>query len=608
MNANRIGGLKINEISFFGEDKESQISFFAGVNVVCGASDTGKSFLAETIDYMLGGAELNHVPELHGYHSITMSLSANRSLWRLTRSVNGGAFKLFSSDMKGGSKTVLKSKSKAGEKDNISFFLLSLIGLTERKILKSATKSTVVNLSFRDLARLIIIQEDEIQKKQTPFWNGQYVTKTTNLASVKLLLTGMDDSGVITPDIKSKIDNSKQIEIINEIIDDIKGGLLDPSLSMAALHDQLDKLALSLAGCRQQLTHNRSSLKDLLDSQRRVVEERSVTDSRLHEVKEVISRFELLKEHYLIDLKRLMAIQESGSIFSQLNSVACPVCGSDDTNHFEHEDIDLVVHAASSEVYKTLALEQELSKTIHELNYELDGLHKNVAIYDDEIKRIEKNIKSDLNPLIINQEEEFSKYLEAQFKIRSAIDAHEQIESLEIKKLELSKADVTTTLVEKIKQGLPDEQVHSLSLIVGGILSEWGFPGQCQVHFDKTTFDFIIDGKARARMGKGLRAITHSAITIGLLEFCQTNNMPHPGIIVLDSPLLAYFEPEEDDDIALSHTNLKDKFYTYLLKNHSRDSQVIIIENQAPPMNIHELMHVTIFTRNKSKGRYGLLS
>ncbi|MBL0572100.1 hypothetical protein JD522_01435 [Aeromonas hydrophila] len=452
------------------------------------------------------------------------------------------------------------------------------------------------------------MQEDEIQKKITPFWSGQYVTKTSNLATVKLLLTGVDDSGIVTSDIKSKVDNTKQIEIINEIIDDIKGNLIDHSLNVSELYHQVDMLELSMAGCRQQLTQSRSSLKDLLERKRRVAEDREITDSRLYEIKEVISRFELLNEHYQIDLKRLLAIQESGSIFSQLNSVACPICGSNDNNHIEHDDVILIVHAASSEVDKTLALERELSKTIFELNCEMKDLHLSLISLNEELEFIDVEIKSDLNPTITNQEDTYINFLQAQFKAKSLIEAYEQVEVLEIKKSELSKSDVTTTLVEKIKQGLPDKQVHSLSLIIGDILSKWGFPGQCQVHFDKTTFDFIIDGKARARMGKGLRAITHSAITIGLLEFCQGNNMPHPGVVVLDSPLLAYFEPEEDDDIALSHTNLKDKFYTYLLKNHSRDSQIIIIENQAPPMNIHELMHVTTFTRNKSKGRYGLLS
>jgi len=76
------------------------------------------------------------------------------------------------------------------------------------------------------------------------------------------------------------------------------------------------------------------------------------------------------------------------------------------------------------------------------------------------------------------------------------------------------------------------------------LLKSWDFPGDCLVHFDKEATDFVIDGKPRGSCGKGLRAITHAAVTIALLEYCLENDLPHPGFVVLDSPLLAYFKPE----------------------------------------------------------------
>ena len=37
-------------------------------------------------------------------------------------------------------------------------------------------------------------------------------------------------------------------------------------------------------------------------------------------------------------------------------------------------------------------------------------------------------------------------------------------------------------------------------------------------------------------------------LVIGLMEFCLERNLPHPNFVVLDSPLLAYWKPEGDDD------------------------------------------------------------
>src|SRR5690606_29228222 len=146
-----------------------------------------------------------------------------------------------------------------------------------------------------------------------------------------------------------------------------------------------------------------------------------------------------------------------------------------------------------------------------------------------------------------------------------------------------------------------------LSTKVATILTAWNFPGECHVYFDKQSTDFVIDGKPRASRGKGLRAITHAAVNIALLEYCQEQGLAHPGFVVLDSPLLAYFKPEGDDDLALKGTDLKERFYEYLVDHHRGDSQILIIENQHPPESIESRLNMTVFTRNPGEGRFGFL-
>ena len=48
-----------------------------------------------------------------------------------------------------------------------------------------------------------------------------------------------------------------------------------------------------------------------------------------------------------------------------------------------------------------------------------------------------------------------------------------------------------------IASGLPDSVAHDFSLRVSKLLKAWDFPGDCLVHFDKETTDFVIDGKPR---------------------------------------------------------------------------------------------------------------
>jgi len=68
-------------------------------------------------------------------------------------------------------------------------FLLEKIGLLGKRILRSKKNGKTQSLSFRNLARLAIVQEGEVQQIGSPFWGGQYTLKTAELATIKLLLT-----------------------------------------------------------------------------------------------------------------------------------------------------------------------------------------------------------------------------------------------------------------------------------------------------------------------------------------------------------------------------------------------------------------------------------
>jgi hypothetical protein len=157
----------------------------------------------------------------------------------------------------------------------------------------------------------------------------------------------------------------------------------------------------------------------------------------------------------------------------------------------------------------------------------------------------------------------------------------------------------TSTLRTQVSKNVLDE----FALAIETLLKEWHFPGATRVFFDEGKRDIQIAGKDRGSTGKGLRAITHAAVKIGLMEFCRHRGLPHPGFVVLDSPLLAYWKPEGDED-DLRGTDLKEMFYRYLL-GLSKDSQVIIVENEHPPAFVSAKANVIVFTKNPHQDRYG---
>jgi predicted nucleic acid-binding Zn-ribbon protein len=601
------GYLRLNRLGFSGPSKQSEIVFVPGVNVVCGASDTGKSFLAETIDFMLGGSELKDLPEREGYNSVALSQSStDGSPWTLERSTTGGDFVL----RQGETTEKLRQSHAHNRTDNLSGFLLEKIGLLGKRILKSSAKGTTNSLSFRNLARLIIVQEGEIQQKGSPFWSGQYTLKTAELATIKLLLTGVDDSAVISA-ATDEPDASGQLALLEELIADLTSDIADIGEGRDELEAQIERLEASLATHRESVADAQRSLDDLIGQRRTLANRRDAIDARIDEIGKLKARFRLLAEHYRVDLTRLRAIQESGSLFAYVDRVSCPLCGAHPEAQHVDEDCDgnvaNVVQAATAEIGKIEQLARELDATMADLIDERGRLteirtsiNQAFAAVDDQIRRVTA-------PEVEAARSIFTDIIEVRAKVKSSLAVFDRLERLEQRRADLTDAPVDPSGKTSVAIGFSEAIAHQFSLKLEQILKAWNFPGECRVHYDKDASDFVIDGKPRGSRGKGLRAITHAAVSIALLEYCQEHELPHPGFLLLDSPLLAYFKPEGDEDAALQGTDLKERFYAYLKAHHGRESQVVVIENQPPPESETEGLAITVFTRNPADGRYGLL-
>ena len=601
---------QLRRIVFSGPEKNAELTFVSGVNVICGASDTGKSFLAESIDFMLGGAQLREIPERVPYGEIALDLHANSDeIWQVSRSTSGGNFKLIDLTLPESPGKTLGHAHSQDKTDNLSGFLLDKIGLLSKRILKNA-KGATVSLSFRNLARLIIVQEVKIQQKGSPFWGGQYTQKTAELAVIKLLLTGVDDSSVVEPKM-SETDTAGQITLIDELLVDLESEIADMGEDKGDLTDQLSKLEETIESERDSLSQSQRELNELLLKRRKILEHRQAVQGRLDEISGLLDRFALLEKHYAVDIERLEAIQESGSMFAHVEPAPCPLCGAkpEDQHHDEKcdGDVEAVTAAATAEIHKIEQLRKELASTVNDLRTESESLANDLSHTNAEYNRFDKEIQEAVSPQVNELRASFSDLIEKRSTIQKGVDLFERVEKLEVRKLSLQSEEGDTSGRSKMTTGLPDAIAHKFSLKVTSILKAWNFPGECRVHFDKETTDFVIDGKPRGSRGKGLRAIIHAAVTIGLLEYCQENQLPHPGFVVIDSPLLAYFKPEGDDDLMLQGTDLKERFYEYLVDRHKGDSQIVIIENQHPPTSIENRLTMTVFTGNPNEGRFGLL-
>lgn len=608
--------IQIRNISILGSRvAPASIGFDQNLSVVCGASDTGKSFLVEAIDFLLGGKELRGIPELAGYDKARIAIeSSEKGLWTFERSIEGGNYRIFEGNIEAATDAkesgTMKMKHAAGREDNISGWLLGAIDLLSKYVRKNAN-GDCRSLSFRDIARLIIVNEQEIIRQDSPFLTGQYVSKTAEKSTLKLILTGVDDSAIVPADARKQSESNDQAkaELLEQWIADVEDEITEHGFGREELEDQLDKLEESISSSREQLQLAQSQLNEMTTQRREIVKNREAIKDRIDDIANMLERFALLKAQYVTDLRRLMAIEESGSLFVHRERVPCPLCGAlPEAQHSTEEcdgDVESIVIAAAAEMEKIKRLASDLDSTVTSLHDESARLSEDLIEIENKFNSVDSEIKSAIAPELSDVQSNYSEFVDTRSKVVSHLSVFIRLDKLRAQREELfGDEEEAETGNQKIAAKLSTQVLHDFSKTVERILDAWDFPDTGSVYFDETAMDFVINGKLRGNRGKGLRAITHAAATLGLLEFCKERSLPHPGFVVLDSPLLAYYKPEGEGD-SLQGTTLKQKFYKYLIEEHS-DSQVIIVENEHPPDSFEGQLGLTVFTKNPQHGRFGL--
>jgi hypothetical protein len=222
--------------------------------VVFGASDTGKSFIVDTIDFMLGGkGPLRDIPERTGYDQILLAVETlDDKKFTIVRSTEGGAFRVYdglhSDKFPDGEGTTLAEAHNDKRDDNLSAFLLAKLDLAHKRVRKNKRGDTQ-SLSFRNIARLLIINEEEIIQQRSPLSDGNYTADTTNTAVFKLLLTGVDDSALTTVQTRSPEEQSRgaQIELLDQLIEGYTRQVKELAGQKDELEEQREKLERSMA-------------------------------------------------------------------------------------------------------------------------------------------------------------------------------------------------------------------------------------------------------------------------------------------------------------------------------------------------------------------------
>lgn len=592
-------GFILKELRLIGKSVENaSIVFKKGVNIITGPSNVGKTYIFQCLNYMFGGSKSpKTINQAKAYDFIYLEIIDHKdNNYTLLSDLKGSNFKLYNSsidDIKEFDEfEILDRKHNPASEETISAFLLKLNNLSGKKI-RTNQKGKTRQISYRDIVKFSMVNETQITTEDSLIVS-HYTKKTEEPNILKLIVTGKDDSTVIESLSQNQIANRKgKLEILKEFITDnekeLKNYKFEPSLILKETNSVIEKLSEKHSSLQNQYNEIESKRRDILD----VLYKRQ---SRKRVIDELYKRSDLLKSHYYTDVARLKSTIETSILLNEENHSAsgnCPLCNGEIKEECSIADINKIIDSCSIEIQKIESLIQELLESekilkeeFNDVSFEVSNLEKDINNYSIDL---DKGVGLEMGLII----EQINKQNEKKSIILGALLKFEQLEKFKIEKEKLENSLPNSNSKESFEH-ISTASLTPLSKAIQSVLEGYNYPNLTNVSYSEEQNDFVISGEDRNLSGKGYRAIIYSAFIIALQELI-TQKEYSIGVPIIDSPLVTYRKPENENEATISDDLAMD-FYRYIASN-SKLNQIIIIENEEPPIDIKEKINHIKFSR-----------
>lgn len=605
-------GFYISELKITGDNKKAAaVNFDKGFNLIIGVSDTGKSYIFACLNYMLGKqGPPKSIPESIGYTNFYLGIKTyDGKSFTFFRKLNSESIHIKECDVCDYSNSKIKSEEyfiNLKKKKNISSFILQLNGIEEKFLKRS--KSSKVNLIFSYLRKLSMISETRVVVEDSPFYpTSQLIDRTLYQSLLIYLLTGKDFTAFV-PEEKEDIRKSRlkgQIEFVEKRIEhlsndinelcEIHSSVIGKSIDTDL--EQLEKEALTITAAINELSKTKSELF-------KEVEKRK---SSIIFINELLERMQLLNIHYSSDLNRLSFIDEGQNLLSQLKTVNCPLCEAEMKSEKlqEIEENITVRDSIDSEKEKIIGKLKDLDSTIVENKKELLQFEEELNLLMDKYEDVDRNISEMFKPKLNLIKSKIANLKET-FTSNSKLAIFEQELNYYIKEQKNLEILVKLRPTQQVPDNVDENLMISYIIILKDVLKSWNYPNSESIVFDPNfqIFDFVLSGKARSAFGKGMRAVSYTAVLFALVKYCQQYSIPFTRNLIVDSPLTTYHGKEkktEDDEIDI---NVEHSFFKFFA-HENLDFQFIMLDNKEPKDDLINKFNYIKFSGEKGVGRYG---
>ncbi|OUM23837.1 hypothetical protein B8W72_28475 [Pseudomonas putida] len=584
--------LQLRQIVLRGQGvTDASIKFLPGGNIVAGESDTGKSYLLRCLDYIFGADEMKkRIPAAESYSTLYVQFQNKAGdVLTLERHLSGGDLASHTcavEDIQESGKPLKPKRTGKSKARDVTEVLFQFAGLSEA-VLRKNDRGEVQRLTIRQYLPVFLVDEIAIIDERSPVLGKGGFDETPRKRMFAHMLTGKDDTGVIAAE-KSEIAQAKltaQLGLITGLLEPVEHRIQQSPRADEDSIEKVDFAIAELSASNFEITGERAKLQAERTEETRKLNR---AESQVVAADELLARYHLLEDRYDSDLQRLDFVTEGAHFFNGLQEVACPLCEqpmTSDHAHTAQESVKTIYESAKAEASKILGQRGDLALAIKSLENIRSTRLSEVFSSKDALALTDQKIMEVISPALQETAERLEVLMARRIELERQKADEDQACTLRLMRDEIERM-FGGKPGKSTWEDIPSTALRALCREIEAVLTQWEWKGEGRVEFDQKEFDIIVDGQSRQSHGKGVRAVLHAAFTIGLLRFCKINNMPHPGVVVIDSPLTSYKKgkPGGAKDGPID-AGMESAFWRSLTAIDP-DIQVIVVENKEPPAEV----------------------
>ena len=584
----------IKKLRVFGTGKiDGVVEFTDGLNIIQGRSNTGKTWILRCINYLFGSdkkpytaatgyTDIEGIFVTERYGEITMTRKLDDQIVTIVSDNEAVENGEYSTDYR---------------KKNVRYLndlWLRILGLDETiEVPKNAYYSRE-RMSWRNVAGVFYVDEDEISKSTSIVVKGNNYEDTPLLSSLLFLLTGDYKKNVA--EILNPAKAAVRREGILEYIEERTNALKQQRVSYIM---QLEELSgVDIEAETQALTDHiqdvQQDINELVEENKAIAQHLSEYAQRDANCRILLGRYESLISQYKADLQRLDFISKGEKAVQGLppNNV-CPFCGGEvhpDEDDSYMEAINAEIKRIASELTVIIATVKSVQEEQTDIQSSIEGL---------ELRRTEINqALAERNRTIQDYRAGLQRYRDYT-TIQNGIDfVNNQLAILGEKRVSEMNPEKNPPLYHP-KKIFEEEIGTDFTTLLNNRLKECNYRLGGYANWDFSSFDILVDGEPKSDdQGQGYRSFLNSVVAMMLYEYFNKDDTHiKPGFLIIDTPLLGL-----DEDIeGLDKDTIRNGLYEYFL-NHQGSGQMIIVDNLNAVPNIDfETRGINVVTYHKNE-------